>query len=106
MRILKAGVVYFLILFALGWGPIRVLWAGPKRVATEARCGWFGAAMKRSAVLFSSAVTWRESAALPARPKSQSTRSVEHFRSCVMAVGAQQNLDPRPMAAPQLSHPT
>ena len=29
IRILKAGVVYFLIIFALGWilGPIRVLWA-------------------------------------------------------------------------------
>jgi hypothetical protein len=32
MRILKAGVVYFLILFAFGWvlGPIRVLWAVPR----------------------------------------------------------------------------
>ena len=32
MRILKAGVVYFLILFAFGWvlGPIRVLWAAPR----------------------------------------------------------------------------
>ena len=30
MRILKAGVIYFLLLFALGWilGPIRELWAG------------------------------------------------------------------------------
>jgi len=32
MRILKAGVIYFLLLFALGWimGPIRELWAVPK----------------------------------------------------------------------------
>ena len=32
MPILKAGAIYFLILFALGWilGPIRVLWAAPR----------------------------------------------------------------------------
>ena len=32
MRILKAGVIYFLLLFALGWimGPIRELWAVPR----------------------------------------------------------------------------
>ena len=32
MPILKAGAIYFLILFALGWilGPIRVLWATPR----------------------------------------------------------------------------
>jgi hypothetical protein len=31
MRILKAGVMYFLVLFAIGWvlGPIRELWAVP-----------------------------------------------------------------------------
>ena len=32
MRVLKAGVIYFLLLFALGWilGPIRELWAVPR----------------------------------------------------------------------------
>jgi hypothetical protein len=32
MRILKAGVIYFLLLFALGWilAPIRELWAVPR----------------------------------------------------------------------------
>jgi hypothetical protein len=32
MRIFKAGVIYFLLLFALGWilGPIRELWAVPR----------------------------------------------------------------------------
>jgi hypothetical protein len=32
MRILKAGVIYFLLLFAPGWilGPIRELWAVPR----------------------------------------------------------------------------
>jgi hypothetical protein len=31
MRVLKAGVVYFLLVFAVGWvlGPIRELWAVP-----------------------------------------------------------------------------
>jgi hypothetical protein len=31
MRALKAGVVYFLLVFAVGWilGPIRELWAVP-----------------------------------------------------------------------------
>jgi hypothetical protein len=32
MRILKAGAIYFLLLFAIGWilGPIRELWAVPR----------------------------------------------------------------------------
>jgi hypothetical protein len=32
MRIFKAGVIYFLLIFALGWilGPIRELWAVPR----------------------------------------------------------------------------
>jgi hypothetical protein len=32
MRALKAGAVYFLLLFAVGWvlGPIRELWAVPR----------------------------------------------------------------------------
>ena len=32
MRILKAGGIYFLLMFAVGWilGPIRVLWAIPR----------------------------------------------------------------------------
>jgi hypothetical protein len=32
MRVLKAGVTYFLLLFAVGWilGPIRELWAVPR----------------------------------------------------------------------------
>jgi hypothetical protein len=32
MRILKAGVIYFLLLFAIAWilGPIRELWAVPR----------------------------------------------------------------------------
>jgi len=32
MRVLKAGVVYFLLVFAVGWilGPIRELWAVPR----------------------------------------------------------------------------
>jgi hypothetical protein len=32
MRVLKAGVIYFLLLFAVGWvlGPIRELWAVPR----------------------------------------------------------------------------
>jgi hypothetical protein len=32
MRALKAGVIYFLLVFALGWalGPIRELWAVPR----------------------------------------------------------------------------
>jgi hypothetical protein len=38
MRTLKAGVVYFLLIFAVGWilGPIRELWAVPHfgRMAT------------------------------------------------------------------------
>ena len=31
MRVLKAGVIYFLLVFAVGWvlGPIRELWAVP-----------------------------------------------------------------------------
>jgi hypothetical protein len=31
MRALKAGVIYFLLVFAVGWilGPIRELWAVP-----------------------------------------------------------------------------
>src|SRR6516165_8320318 len=36
------------------------------------------ASLKRSAVLFSSAVTWRRRATLGARPKSQSTRFARH----------------------------
>jgi len=38
MRALKAGVIYFLLVFAVGWilGPIRELWAVPHfgRMAT------------------------------------------------------------------------
>jgi hypothetical protein len=32
MRALKAGVIYFLLVFAVGWilGPIRELWAVPR----------------------------------------------------------------------------
>ena len=32
MRVLKAGVVYFLVMFGVGWilGPIRELWAVPR----------------------------------------------------------------------------
>ena len=32
MRALKAGVIYFLLVFVVGWilGPIRELWAGPR----------------------------------------------------------------------------
>lgn len=37
-----------------------------------------GAALKRAAVLFSNAATWRRSAALGARPKIQSTRFFRH----------------------------
>jgi hypothetical protein len=39
MRIVKAGLIYFLLVFALGWilGPIRELWAVPRfgRVAAS-----------------------------------------------------------------------
>ena len=39
------------------------------------------AALKRSVVFFSSAVTWRKSAALGAKPKIQSTRFARHQSS-------------------------
>src|SRR5438094_10013738 len=62
-----------------------------------------GAVVKRSAVVFSSASTWRFSAALGASPSTQSTRFSRHQSKTsgagVVRIGAQQDLDPGPMGA-------
>src|ERR1700747_1091162 len=46
MRALKAGVIYFLLVFAVGWilGPIRVLWAVPY-------CGRSAAALSEAVIM-------------------------------------------------------